>query len=289
MKMREFMDFSNWISSHEALLRLSFFAGIFTAMALLELVIPRTRRYNASNIKPSKLIRWRTNLTLVIFNSVMIRLLFPTAAVGVALWIESVQWGLFNLAPLNSGSDALLPYVIMLIISILLLDFIIYWQHRLMHYLPILWRLHKVHHTDPELDVTSGARFHPLEILFSLGIKFLTIMILGISVEAIILFEIILNAASMFNHSNIRLNPRWDKWLRKLIVTPDMHHIHHSILHEEHNKNFGFSLSLWDRVFGTYLAHPQSGHERMPIGLEEYAQPHDSTRFFGLLSLPLRK
>ncbi|WP_217884428.1 sterol desaturase family protein [Thioflexithrix psekupsensis] len=245
---------------HEAIIRLSGFFSVLLLMASWEIIAPKRV------LIASKLTRWFNNFALVIFNTLLLRLLFPMAAVGFALWIEQQHWGLFNMIPI--------PEIIAVIIAVIMLDMVIYGQHVLFHHVPLLWRLHRMHHADVDIDVTTGARFHPIEILLSMGIKFAAILILGAPALAVFIFEMILNLMAMFNHANIRLNATWDKWMRLFVVTPDMHRVHHSVINRETDSNFGFNLSCWDRWFGTYQAQPALGHEKMQIGLLEFREPH---------------
>jgi sterol desaturase/sphingolipid hydroxylase (fatty acid hydroxylase superfamily) len=247
----------NLIMENEPAIRLAGFIGIFAVMAAWEVLAPRRR------LRQSKSARWLNNIGLVIFNTALLRLAFPLAAVGMAAEAQLLGWGLFNIVEV--------PLWLAIVVSVVLLDAAIYLQHVMFHALPALWRLHRVHHADLDFDVTTGARFHPIEILLSMAIKF---------------GEVILNATSMFNHSNIRLPEPVDRWLRRLIVTPDMHRVHHSHLDHETNSNFGFNLSLWDRLFGTYRAQPDEGHEEMVIGIDTFRDPAHCVRLRGMLGLP---
>ena len=235
--------------------------GVLVLMALWELWAPRRQ--------PSipRRRRWPSNLGIVALNTMVVRLAFPTAAVGVALHAEARGWGLLSL--LNA------PPWVLVALAVVLLDLAIYLQHVLFHAVPAFWRLHRMHHADLDLDVTTGLRFHPLEILLSLAIKLGIVVALGAPAEAVLIFEVLLNATSMFNHGNVRLLLRLDRALRWLVVTPDMHRIHHSILPRETNSNFGFNLPWWDRLFGTYRAEPQGGHEAMTIGIEQFRSSRD--------------
>ena len=215
----------------------------------------------------SRLTRWPNNIVIVVFNTVVLRILFPTAAVGIALAAEANGWGLLNAFPLPAGLAVLLSVVIM--------DFAIYLQHVLVHAVPALWRVHRMHHADLDYDVTTGARFHPIEIVISMGLKLMVVGALGAPALAVIIFEVILNATSMFNHGNVRLPKNVDRMLRLILVTPDMHRVHHSVIPEETNSNFGFSLPWWDRLFGTYTDQPQNGHEAMAIGIEQFRESRD--------------
>ncbi len=266
------MPLVDLITQHEMAIRLSFFFGILLIMALWELVAPRRQ------LKVSKLMRWTNNLGLVFLNSIVLRLLFPAAAVGVAIFVESNSWGLLNYY------RPAFPWAVVL--SIIVLDFIIYLQHVLMHAAPSLWRVHRVHHADLDYDVTTGARFHPIEIIVSMLIKFAAILVLGPPIVAVVIFEIILNALAMFNHGNVRLPRSLDRALRLIIVTPDMHRVHHSVEDNEANSNFGFNLSIWDRLFGTYIAQPHKGHGNMSIGIHGYRNPEQVDKLPGMLALP---
>jgi len=249
-------DINNWTADHEGLLRLSVFAGLLLGLILLESLFPRKARTQ------TRLRRWVTNLMIVVIDSLLLRLIFPIIAVGAAIWAQQKGWGLFNLwdGPLWAE----------LILAIVFLDGLIYLQHVLSHRIPALWALHKVHHTDRDLDVTSALRFHPVEIIFSMAYKMFWVIILGPSAAAIIIFEVLLNGSAMFNHANLRL-PLWlDKVLRLIIVTPDMHRVHHSIIESETNSNYGFFLSIWDRFGRTYRPQPKAGHDDMIIGLSEH-------------------
>ena len=269
------MNLSELISQHEVSIRLSFFFGIFTIMALWELLAPRR------SLSQSKLVRWSNNLGLVVLNSVILRLIFPAAAVGVAAVVAQNGWGLLNQIDL--------PFPITVLISIIVLDIIIYLQHVMVHAVPVLWRIHRVHHADLDYDVTTGSRFHPLEIILSMLIKFAAITALGTPVLAVIVFEIVLNAMAMFNHGNVGLPPRLDRIARRFVVTPDMHRVHHSTEVSETNSNFGFNLSIWDRLFGTYIAQPRAGHTEMEIGIPTCREPKQASWISGMLALPFYK
>ncbi|MHC8599169.1 sterol desaturase family protein [Arenicellales bacterium IMCC55707] len=268
------MNISELITAHETAIRMGSFFGVLILMAVWEVLAPR----RASTI--SRIVRWGNNLGLVVFNTVLLRLIFPTAAVGVAIFASEHNWGLLNYVQL--------PSFAVVVISIVVMDFVIYFQHILMHAIPVLWRLHRVHHADLDYDFTTGVRFHPLEIIVSMLIKFAAILMLGPPVIAVLIFEVILNAMSMFNHGNVKLPAFLDRTLRLLIVTPDMHRIHHSVEEDESNRNFGFNLSLWDRFFGTYRKQPRAGHERMVVGIQNYRGLRDVTSIQGLLLLPFR-
>jgi len=262
----------NFITTHESTIRLGMFFGIFAVMAIWELLAPRRV------LTQSKPARWLNNIALVILNTVVVRIVFPAAAVGVAAWATTQHWGLFNY------TDT--PTWLAIIVSVVLLDGLIYFQHVMFHAIPAFWRLHRVHHADMDFDVTTGARFHTLEILLSMLIKFAAIILLGPPVVAVVIFEVVLNASSMFNHSNVRLPLRLDRLLRVFIVTPDMHRVHHSHRDHETNSNFGFSLSLWDRLFGTYRAQPVDGHENMVIGIDTFRDSKQCIPLHRLLLMP---
>lgn len=268
------MSLEEFIMVNEKPIRMGFFFGILTIMALWEVLSPRRV------LTTSKTLRWVNNLGLVFFNSFILRLLFPAAAVGVAVTASQQGWGLFNLYELS-------PWLTV-IASVVIMDFVIYLQHVMVHAIPALWRLHRVHHADPDYDVTTGARFHTLEIILSMLIKFATIVLLGPPVVAVVLFEVILNATAMFNHANVRLPAGVDRVLRWFVVTPDMHRVHHSTEDDEANSNFGFSLPWWDRLFGTYRDQPRGGHEGMTIGIRKYRDAKDVSWITGMLALPFR-
>ena len=260
------------ITQHELAIRLGCFFGIFAIMGLWEVIAPRRA------LTVSKAMRWANNIGLVFLNSIILRLLFPAAAVGVAAFAAEQGWGLLNYYPL--------PLILAIIISVVAMDFIIYLQHVLVHAVPALWRLHRVHHADLDYDVTTGARFHPIEIILSMLIKFATIVVLGPPVVAVIIFEVILNGMAMFNHANVKLPLGLDRVLRLLVVTPDMHRVHHSVEDNEANSNFGFNLSIWDRLFGTYIDQPRDGHTEMTIGIHGYRDPKQVDQLPGMLKLP---
>ena len=245
----------------EPQLRLIVFLGVLVAMALWELAAPRRRR------EIPRVIRWTNNLGLVVIDTIVLRLSFPILAVGLAVIPQDSGWGLFNII------DA--PGWVAVVVSIVVLDLVIYLQHVMFHAVPALWRLHRMHHADLEFDVTTGLRFHPVEILLSMGIKLAVVAALGPPAVAVLIFEVLLNATAMFNHSNIRLPMLVDRFLRLIVVTPDMHRVHHSIIPEETNSNFGFNLPWWDRLLGTYKAQPKAGHEGMTIGIEQFRTGRD--------------
>ena len=259
--------------AHEPAIRLGAFLGVFLAMMCWELAAPR-RRQNVARGR-----RWPGNLGVVVLDTVLVRLAFPTAAVGFALFAEQQDWGLFQ--------HLTTPTWLAVLASVILLDLAIYLQHVLFHAVPALWRLHRMHHADLEFDVTTGARFHPVEILLSTVLKLAVVAALGAPAAAVLIFEVLLNATSMFNHGNVRLPARLDRILRRLVVTPDMHRVHHSIAPRETNSNFGFNLSWWDRLLGTYREQPAAGHDRMIFGVEHFRDPRE-LRLDRMLSQPFR-
>jgi sterol desaturase/sphingolipid hydroxylase (fatty acid hydroxylase superfamily) len=259
--------------AHEPAVRLGAFAGILALMVLWELLAPRRRP------AIGRLRRWPSNLGIVALNTLLVRLAFPIAAVGVALLAETRGWGLFQAFGL--------PAWLAIVASVLLLDLAIYLQHVLFHAVPVLWRLHRMHHADLEFDVTTGVRFHPVEILLSMGIKLGVVAALGAPAVSVLIFEVLLNATSMFNHGNVRLPARLDRMLRRIVVTPDMHRVHHSAVPRETNSNFGFNLPWWDRLFGTYRAQPQAGHDKITIGIEQFRDPRE-LRLDRMLLQPFR-
>ena len=261
----------------EPVLRFSVFAGVLVVMALIELAIPR-RRLGAPKAR-----RWLTNFSIVAIDTLIVRLMgmlaVPLVAVATAIYAEQRGLGLFNILGWPSWFEFLL--------ALLILDLAIWFQHYVSHKVPLFWRLHKVHHADVDIDVSTAIRFHPIEIALSMLWKIALVLVFGPSAVAVVVFEVILNGCALFNHANIAL-PAWlDRLLRVVIVTPDMHRVHHSTLRQEHDSNFGFNLSIWDRVFGTYTAQPEKGHDGMTVGLSDY-QTSGPTRLFWSLSLPFR-
>jgi sterol desaturase/sphingolipid hydroxylase (fatty acid hydroxylase superfamily) len=261
---------TNFISP-ETLVRLGFFAAIFFVVAQSENIAPRRI------LLKSKFKRWISNLGMQIIDVVVLLLIFPVFPVGLAVLCEQRGWGLLNYCHIIQP--------VALIIGVLVLDLVIYLQHRLFHFVPIFWRVHKVHHTDQDIDVTTALRFHPLEIILSLLIKFAAVAAIGAPPLSVLIFEVLLNGASMFNHGNVRIPLSLDRIIRMVLVTPDMHRVHHSVIARETNSNYGFCFSWWDRIFGTYKAQPQEGHEKMKIGLNGY---HDdrSLQLSALLTMP---
>jgi len=252
-------------------IRIAVFLAILLSMTMWEIFGPRRA------LVQSKLKRWLGNISLVALDTLIVRLLLPAGAAGVALWCEAQHIGLLHMLELPDGLSVL--------IAVILLDLAIYVQHVVFHAVPVLWRVHMVHHADRDLDVSSGLRFHPLEILLSMLIKMSLIALFGVPLLAVIIFETILNGMAMFNHANVRLPLGMDRILRLLLVTPDMHRVHHSVIVRETNSNYGFNLSLWDRLFGTYRAQPEAGHDGMHIGLSQY-QDAPTYRLDWLLALP---
>ena len=261
-----------FILANEKYVRMGFFFGMLILIGLWEVVAPKRA------LTVSKTVRWVNNLGLVFFNSFIVRILFPAAAVGVAHFANQQGWGLFNYF--------VMPFWFSVAASIIIMDFVIYIQHVMVHAIPVLWRLHRVHHADLDYDVTTGSRFHTIEIILSMLIKFATILLLGPPVIAVIVFEIILNATAMFNHGNIGLPKTLDKIVRWFLVTPDMHRVHHSVEDDEANSNFGFSLPWWDRLFGTYRDQPRGGHIAMTIGINKFREPKQVSWLPGMLALP---
>jgi len=266
------MTLTDWLIEYEPIIRMSFFVGMLCIMGIWEIKKPKRA------LLIPKYLRWSNNLGLVVLNSFLLRLVFPTAAVGAAVLANQHGWGVFNYYSL--------PVLSSIILSIIFMDLIIYLQHVLTHAVPLLWRLHRVHHADLDYDVTTGSRFHPIEIMISMGIKCSIILLLGPPIVAVMLFEIILNAMAMFNHGNVGLPNTLDRVLRWFIVTPDMHRIHHSIEDDEANSNFGFNLSCWDRLFGTYKKHPRLEGQDMVIGIRQFRTPKQSSWITGLLIMP---
>ncbi len=265
---------TNFILNNEPIIRTSFFFGILAIMILWELLSPKRR------LNMRKSTRWFNNFLLVILNSIILRLLAPAGAMLMVLYMQDEHWGLFNRVNL--------PFWLEAFLAIILLDLAIYWQHRLFHKVPFLWRLHRVHHVDQDIDVSTGSRFHPIEIVLSFGIKCLMIMILGPSILAVLIFEILLNVCAMFNHANISLNTKLDQYLRLLLVTPDMHRVHHSQIKSETNSNYGFNVPYWDRLFGSYIAQPLKGHAAMVIGVRGFNETKETQHLWSMLLLPFK-
>jgi sterol desaturase/sphingolipid hydroxylase (fatty acid hydroxylase superfamily)/rhodanese-related sulfurtransferase len=258
----------------EPAIRIAAFAGVFAMMALWELLAPRRA------LMIGRRSRWPSNLGIVALDTLLVRLLFPTAAVGTALLGEAAGWGLLPRLGI-SGWPAVA-------VAVMALDLAVYLQHVLFHAVPALWRLHRMHHADLDFDVTTGARFHPIEIVLSMVWKLAIVVALGAPALAVLGFEVLLNATAMFNHGNVRIPKHLDRWLRWLVVTPDMHRVHHSIVSAETNSNFGFNLPWWDRLLGTYREAPAAGHESMTIGLEQFRDPGE-LRLDRMLLQPFRE
>jgi sterol desaturase/sphingolipid hydroxylase (fatty acid hydroxylase superfamily) len=268
------VNFEQFVLANEPAIRLGFFLGIFAVIGFWEFLAPRRR------LTVSKALRWTSNLGLVALNTVLLRLIFPLAGVGLAAFCAENSWGLLN--------HFQVPFWVAVPLAVIAMDFVIWLQHVMVHAVPLLWRLHRVHHADLDYDVTTGARFHPLEIVLSMLIKFATIVVLGPPVVAVVIFEVLLNATAMFNHGNIGLPATLDRVLRWVVVTPDMHRVHHSIEDDETNSNFGFNLPWWDRLFGTYRDQPRAGQLGMTIGIRDHADPREVARLDGMLLLPFR-
>ena len=266
--------FDEAVRVHEIQIRLAFFLGVFAIMALAEILAPRRE------LSEAKLPRWANNLGLVAMNVVILRVLFPTAALGTALVAGEQGFGLLP----ASG----LPYWARFVLAVVAMDLAIYLQHVMFHAIPLLWRLHRMHHADLDFDVTTGARFHPIEMVLSMLIKLGVVALLGAPAAGVVVFEVLLNATAMFNHSNFRLPLSVDRWLRWLVVTPDMHRVHHSVEIDEANTNFGFNLPWWDRLFMTYRAQPREGHESMTLGVKNMTDPSACDRLWGMLVLPFK-
>jgi len=272
MQAMEPLGIEDFVLQREAIIRLGVFAFVFVTMLLWELLAPRRV------LSVSRALRWTSNLGLLVLNTVVLRLMFPAAAVGIAYSVGQQGWGLFNLVDL--------PFWFEVLAAVLLLDLAIYLQHRLMHQVPVLWRLHRVHHADLDFDLTTGSRFHTIEIIVSMLIKWLVIILLGPALIAVLVFEVLLNGMAIFNHANVSLPRAIDRVVRYLLVTPDMHRVHHSTLVRETNSNYGFNLSVWDRVFKTYIDQPEKGHQAMTIGLAEFRDARQVDRLPGMLALP---
>lgn len=264
------MDFSQ---STEIYIRLGCFIGLFALLATLESWFPRRVR------KVTRRLRWPSNLGVSVLNQIVVRLILPASAIALAMVVEQNGWGLL-------GMVEAAPWI-ELVLAVLALDLTIYWQHRAFHAVPLLWRFHRMHHADTEFDVTTGIRFHPLSIVPSAFIKLGAVLLIGPAPVAVLIFEVLLNATSLFNHSNLRVPPALDRLLRLLVVTPDMHRVHHSSDASETNTNFGFNFPLWDRIFGSYQAQPAKGHIDMEVGLERFRELQEQ-RLDRMLLQPFR-
>lgn len=249
------------LMANEPMMRLAIFLAVLIAMMAWELAAPRRRQHIP------RVLRWSNNLALLVLDTLILRLTFPVLAVGVAVMAQDAGWGLLNALDVPSWLTVLA--------AILILDLAIYLQHVMFHAVPGLWRLHRMHHADQEFDATTGLRFHPVEIVVSMAIKLAVVGAIGAPPVAVLLFEVLLNATALFNHSNIRLPHGVDRVLRLVLVTPDMHRVHHSVDPRETNSNYGFSLPWWDRLLGTYVAQPAKGHDAMQIGIEQFRTPRD--------------
>ncbi|MBI5739591.1 MAG: sterol desaturase family protein [Nitrospirae bacterium] len=258
-------------NDNEIYIRLGFFFGVFAAMAALELISPRRA------LKTPKAARWFNNLSITFIDTATIRLVFPLMAFDMAKLSAEYGWGLFNILGV--------PEIAAGVLSVIILDLIIYAQHAGVHYIYPLWKFHRMHHTDLDIDVTTGARFHPGEIVLSMGIKMVSVIVIGAPPWSVVAFEVLLNATSMFNHSNVLVPLGLDRVLRLFVVTPDMHRVHHSVIIREYNSNFGFNLPWWDRIFRTYKDQPDKGHTNMNIGLANFRDPKKLT-LPKLLALP---
>lgn len=257
----------------DAYIRLGIFLGVFISLTLAEYIWPRRKQV----LERSK--RWPSNIGIAFINVLLVRLCLPVTLAGFAVVISDSHWGFLSMTDLSLFTK--------IVVSLILLDLVIYGQHVAFHHVPVLWRLHRVHHADTEIDVTTALRFHPIEIVVSMGIKFAAVAAIGAPAEAVLLFEIILNACAMFNHGNIYLPPGIDRTLRCILVTPDMHRVHHSTITHETNSNYGFNISLWDRLFRTYRPQPEAGHQGMTIGLREFRE-FDEAKIGKLLTQPFR-
>lgn len=258
---------------YESYIRAGLFVGVLVAMAAWEVVAPRRP------LAYARLQRWPSNLGIVVLDTVLVRLVFPVLPVGLALLAEARGWGLLNILAI--------PHALAVIVAVAALDLAIYLQHVMFHAVPALWRIHRMHHADLGFDVTTGVRFHPIEILLSIAIKLAMVAALGPPAVAVVIFEVLLNATSMFNHGNVALPAGLDRILRRLVVTPDMHRVHHSAQPHETNSNFGFNLPWWDRLFGTYRDQPEAGHLGITIGLHLFRDPGE-LRLDRLLTQPFR-
>jgi len=269
------MSLEQFVLANEPLIRLGFFVGVFAVVGVWEVLAPQRA------LTLSKSLRWASNLGLVALNTVLLRLLSPVAAAGMAAFCANEGWGVLN--------HFYVPSWLAVPLAVMAMDFVIWLQHVMVHAVPLLWRLHQVHHADVDYDLTTGSRFHPVEIMLSMGIKLAAITLLGAPVLAVVIFEVVLNAAAMFNHGNIRLPADLDRVLRWIVVTPDMHRVHHSVEVSETNSNFGFNLPWWDRLFGTYRAQPRAGQMGMTIGIHGHTDAREVARLDGMLLMPFKQ
>jgi sterol desaturase/sphingolipid hydroxylase (fatty acid hydroxylase superfamily) len=262
---------TSWLVENAQWVRLGAFATIFSAMAVWEILQERRE------LRTSKRSRWTANIGIIVTDSLVLRLVFPMGAIGIGYLAGDLGWGLFNAVSV--------PYWLAIVLSFIALDFVVWLQHVVFHAVPALWKVHMMHHADLDFDVTTGTRFHPIEMVISMGIKAAAILLLGAPVVAILIFEVLLNGTSMFNHANINIPKPVDRVLRLFVVTPDMHRVHHSVEPKETNTNFGFNLPWWDYLFGTYRDQPEAGHQGMNIGLKQLRDP-DKNTYLHLLVLP---
>lgn len=260
---------------NETVIRLAFFFSVLLAVSVWQWLRPKrpyTQRLSG---------RWMNNFGIVVLNTILLRLVFPVAAVGAAFVAADRGWGLFN--------QLAWPFWLEVSISVLALDLLIYAQHVVFHKVPVLWRVHRMHHVDLDFDVSTGLRFHPIEILISMGVKWAAVIALGAPAVGVLIFEILLNAFPMFNHANAGLPGPLDRALRWCVVTPDMHRVHHSVIREETDSNYGFNLSWWDRLFGTYRSQPAKGHTGMTMGQSDWRRPQDCVSIWGMLRVPFHE
>ena len=262
------------IADSEATLRLVAFFSVLIVLICLEMFYPRRQ------LQLPRAQRWFSNIGISVLNTLFVKLVFPVAGIGAAILAQQKQWGLLNHLEIS--------HWVGVVLFLLVFDLTIYFQHRLFHTVPLLWRLHRMHHTDVDYDVTTGNRFHPVSILLSSMIKFMLVILMGAAPIAVLIAEVLLNATAMFNHSNLKIPLRLDRILRLFVVTPDMHRIHHSVDESEHSHNFGFNFPWWDRLFGTYQAEPGLGHESMEIGIRGFRNLR-SANLLWLLMQPLTK
>ena len=277
-----------------SIIRLSVFLGIFAFMAILEALFP------ARNAVLNRKTRWVGNLSMVVLGALVSRVLLPATLVGVSIWAQQESVGLFNLvtaktestlpstAQMNNAQYSNALFVGIVVVSVLLLDMLIYWQHRLFHTVPFLWRFHKMHHADSHVDTTTGLRFHPVEIAISLGVKALAVAILGIPAIAIVIFEVALNGFALFNHANIRIPQKWDDRIGWVLITQRLHRIHHSQAKTESNSNYGFSVSWWDRLFNSFTPRAKQSDETLSIGQRDVPATKDNASIRALLLQPFK-
>lgn len=260
---------------NETWIRLGFFAGVLIIMMLWEGLKPNRQ----SPVSTGQ--RWLSNFSMVLLGALVARLIIPTGLAAIAIFAQNNQFGLWNTLSVNLW--------ISVPITVVLFDCLIYWQHRVFHRVPMLWKIHKMHHADPHIDASTGLRFHPLEIALSLVVKMAAVILLGAPIVAILIFEVLLNTSAIFNHSNIKLPVKLDKFLRIFIVTQAMHRIHHSQVVSETDSNFAFNLSIWDKLFGSYTAEAKNGDDEIKLGLKEYSRPEANTSLKALLLMPFKR